>query len=440
MSSFMDLADRIAARPVSVRMGQVNGIAGGALVVGGLGPDVRIGDLVEISMTGRAPLGGEVIALEPGRARVLAFEDCEGVRIGAATRLDRFTGIRPDERWVGRIVDAFGRALDGAGLPTGDHVVPIKSPPPPAAMRRALGPRMRTGIGAIDTMLPLARGQRIGVFAGSGIGKSTLLAEFARGANADHVVLALIGERGRELRHFTDEVLGPEGMARAVVVAATSDQSPLIKRRAGWTAMAVAEHFRDQGKHVLFIADSITRMAEAHREVALSAGEAPSLRAFPPSTAGLISGFAERAGPGAEGQGDITAIFSVLVSGSDMDEPVADMTRGVLDGHVVLERAIAERGRFPAIDVRRSVSRSLPDVASTEENEVIGRARHLLGLYEAAAPMIQAGLYAPGNDAQLDLAVKIWPALDKFFSTTQWSTPETAFAALRAALAPALPE
>ena len=222
---------------------------------------------------------------------------------------------------------------------------------------------------------PIARGQRIGVFAGSGIGKSSLLADLARGIEADIVVYALIGERGRELRDFVDNVLGPEGMARAVVIAATSDQAPLIKRRAAWMAMAVAEVFRDQGKHVLLLLDSLTRFAEAHREIALTAGEAPTLRGFPPSTANLIAALCERAGPGPFGKGDITAVFSVLVAASDMDEPIADITRGVLDGHVVLDRGIAERGRFPAIDVRRSVSRSLPGIATEEENAHAGAAQ-----------------------------------------------------------------
>ncbi len=210
--------------------------------------------------------------------------------------------------------------------------------------------------------------------------------------------IALIGERGRELRDFVDNVLGPKGMARAVVIAATSDQAPLIKRRAAWMAMATAEVFRDQGRHVLLLLDSLTRFAEAHREIALTAGEAPSLRGFPPSTANLIASLCERAGPGPFGKGDITGVFSVLVAASDMDEPIADITRGVLDGHVVLDRGIAERGRFPAIDVRRSVSRSLPRDRDRAENAMLARLRRVLTAYENAALMIQTGLYVPGSD------------------------------------------
>ena len=228
------------------------------------------------------------------------------------------------------------------------------------------------------------------------------------------VVIGMIGERGRELREFVETTLGPDGMRRAVIVTATSDRSPLVRRRCAWAAMAVAEHFRDQGKHVLLLADSITRFAEAHREIALAAGEPASYRGFPPSTSNLIMALAERAGPGPEGCGDITGIFSVLVAGSDMEEPVADILRGVLDGHVVLDRAIAERGRFPAVDVVRSVSRALPAAASAPENALIARARAALGAYSESELMIRAGLYAPGSDPKLDEAVRLFPRLDGF--------------------------
>ncbi len=223
----------------------------------------------------------------------------------------------------------------------------------------------------LNTLLPIVAGQRLGLFAGSGVGKSRLLGQLARNMEADVVVVALIGERGREVNEFVTRVLGGEGMRCAVVVAATSDQSALTRRRCAWAAMSVAEHFRDTGRNVLLLADSVTRFAEAHREIAVAAGEAPALRGYPPSVAPLITALCERAGPGAAGQGHITAVFSVLVAGSDMEEPVADILRGVLDGHVVLSRDIAERGRFPAIDVGRSVSRSLPDAATAAENTLL---------------------------------------------------------------------
>jgi flagellum-specific ATP synthase len=267
-----------------------------------------------------------------------------------------------------------------------------------------------------NTFLPIVRGQRVGLFAGSGVGKSNLLGHLAKHMEADVVVIAMIGERGRELRHFVDEVMGSEGLKRTVVVTATSDQSPLQRRRCAWSAMTVAEHFRDQGKSVLFLADSITRFAEAHREIAVAAGEAPVLRGYPPSTSHLIMSLCERAGTGHLNQGDITALFSVLVAGSDMDEPVADILRGVLDGHIILDRSIAERGRYPAIDVLRSVSRSLPGAASDEENALLSQARKMLGIYDRNAMMIRAGLYTHGSDPEVDQAITVWPELDGFLA------------------------
>ena len=318
----------------------------------------------------------------------------------------------PAGSWVGRIVDAFGAPLDGRPLKPG--AAARAAAPRPAAAGDAQGARAAARQRAAGLRHHAAGGarpadRRLRRLRASA--SRTLLADLARGIEADIVVYGLIGERGRELRDFTDNVLGPEGMARAVVIAATSDQAPLIKRRAAWMAMATAEVFRDQGQHVLLMLDSLTRFAEAHREIALTAGEAPSLRAFPPSTANLIASLCERAGPGPFGKGDITGVFSVLVAGSDMDEPVADITRGVLDGHVVLDRGIAERGRFPAIDVRRSVSRSLPGIASEAENALLAKLRRVLTAYENAALMIQTGLYAPGSrpgDRRGDHALA-WP-------------------------------
>lgn len=249
------------------------------------------------------------------------------------------------------------------------------------------------------------------------------------------VVIALIGERGREVREFVDRVLGKEGMKRAVVVAATSDQSPMMRRRCAWMAMSVAEHFRDLGRQVLFLADSITRFAEAHREVALASGEAGNLRGFPPSTTQQITSLCERSGPGVGHSGDITAVFSVLVAGSDMEEPVADILRGVLDGHVVLDRKIAERGRFPAIDILRSVSRALPEAASGEENELILEGRRLLGLYDRSEMMIQAGLYSKGSDASLDHAVDAWPKIDRFLAAPEVVNTHASFEQLSQCLA-----
>ncbi len=409
---FDALVSEIATVAQTMRLGRVAEVARGTVVVTGLEGVAALGDRVQIG----AGLGGEVVSLRPDSVTVLTDSLSEGLAIGEAVRLRGQFGIAPDNSWIGRVIDPFGAPLDGRALFRGPVSRPLLAPAPAAATRRRFGERLETGVAVFDTLLPLVRGQRIGLFAGSGVGKSTLLGKFARGVTSDVVVIALIGERGRELREFIERVLGPDGMKRAVVVTATSDQSPLARRRCAWAAMAVAEHFRDQGLHVLLLADSVTRFAEAHREVALAGGEEASLRGYPPSVAPAIMAWAERAGPGAEGSGDITAVFSVLVAGSDMEETIADILRGVLDGHVVMDRKIAERGRFPAIDLLRSVSRSLPDAASPDENEDITQARRLLGAYDRAELMIQAGLYTKGTDPLIDQAVKVWPALDGFLA------------------------
>jgi flagellum-specific ATP synthase len=407
-------AELAAVRPLR-RLGRVTEIGRGLVGVGGLADVAGLGDLLCIETAG-GPVGGEVLRLSRDGLSALADDVTEGLAIGDRVVHLGQARLAPDEGWIGRVIDPFGRPLDGRPLLRGAVERALRAAPPPAATRRPMAGRLPTGIAVFDTLLPLVRGQRLGLFAGSGVGKSSLLAKFARGVAADVVVIALVGERGRELREFTTQVLGVEGLARSVVIAATSDQSPLVRRRCPWAAMAVAEHFRDQGLHVLFLADSITRFAEAHREIALAGGEEASMGGYPPSVAHAIMSLAERAGPGSEGVGDITAVFSVLVPGSDMDEPVADILRGVLDGHVVMDRKIAERGRYPAIDLLRSVSRSLPAAASAEENALIAEARRLLGSYDRAELMIQAGLYVSGSDPLVDRAIRLWPMLDAFLA------------------------
>lgn len=415
MTSIFDgLLAEIAEKAPLRRVGRVVELRRGLIEVTGL-DHAAIGDRILVhSREGDAE--GEVLRLVPGRCSVLPDASGDGMAIDDRVELLGKPDVFPDNTWIGRVIDPTGAPLDGRPILRGAQAVALRASAPAAATRRRLGARLKTGSAVFDTLLPLVRGQRIGLFAGSGVGKSSLLAQFARGVDADVVVIALVGERGRELRDFTESVLGPKGMARSVVVTATSDQSPLLRRMCCLTAMAVAEHFRDQGLHVLLLVDSVTRFAEAHREVALAGGEAASLRGHPPSLAQAITGLAERAGPGPEGSGDITAVFSVLVAGSDMEEPVADMLRGVLDGHVVLDRRIAERGRFPAIDLLRSVSRSLPDAATDDENKMISDARKLLGAYDRAELMIQAGLYAAGSDPLVDRAIKLWPLLDAFLA------------------------
>lgn len=413
MSAVFDgLLAEITNVRVALMLGRVVEVARGTVQVVGLQTAACLGDRVLIGGT----LGGEVLRVAADAVHVLTDGPPSGVALGAKVELLGAAGLAPDDSWIGRVIDPYGRPMDGRPLFRGAVLRPLMAEAPAPSRRRRLGDRMSTGVAIFDTLLPLVQGQRIGLFAGSGVGKSSLLAKFARGVQADVVVIALVGERGRELREFVERVLGPDGMRRSVIIAATSDQSALARRRCAMAAMAVAEHFRDQGLHVLYLADSITRFAEAHREVALAAGETASLRGYPASVQQAIMSLAERAGPGPEGMGDITAVFSVLVAGSDMDEPIADILRGVLDGHVVMDRKIAERGRYPAIDLLRSVSRSLPQAATGAENELITQARHLLGAWDRAEMMIQAGLYAKGSDPIVDMAIRVWPALDAFLA------------------------
>jgi len=437
---FKPLETALREIPAVRRFGRIVAVEPASVRVGGLSQHGHVGDQLQIARRSGGYIGGEIIALSQNSAVTMLYDPPEGIALNDEVELLPPLGIRPSTAWIGRVIDAFGQPMDGRTLFHGDVPVPLRRAPPLATTRRCLGERLDTSLALFNTVLPIARGQRIGVFAGSGVGKSSLLGEMARGLVADIVVIALIGERGRELREFTEKVLGVEGMKRAVIITATSDQSPLVKRRAAWTAMAVAEYFRDTGKHVLLLMDSLTRFAEAHREVALTAGEAPSLRAFPPSTANLIAALAERAGPGANDAGDITAVFTVLVAGSDMEEPVADITRGVLDGHVILSREIAERGRFPAVDTARSVSRSLPAIATDTENALLARVRTLIGAYERVEPMVLSGLYVTGSDSEIDRAIALWPKVDAYFSRNIVETAEQSFAILDDIMNPTDPE
>lgn len=432
---FATLAAQIGALPRIRRFGRIAEVGRGTIRLAGGGPDWRIGDRVAAGEPDGARWSGEIVGFDESAVVVMADAAPVGVAPGDRAELLGAAGIAPDDSWLGRVIDPYGQPLDGRQLHRGPLERALRAAPPEPAQRRRLGRRLETGLRVFNTLLPLVRGQRLGIFAGSGVGKSTLMGHLARNVPADVAVIALIGERGRELREFVESVLGPAGLQRAVVVAATSDQSPLTRRRCAWAAMAVAEHFRDRGQHVLFLADSITRLAEAHREVALAAGEPPSLRGFPPSTAHLVMALAERAGPGHGSAGDITALFTVLVAGSDMDEPVADILRGVLDGHVVMDRRIAERGRFPAIDLLRSVSRSLPEAADARQNGLIAHARRLLGAYEHAEMMIRAGLYMRGTDPQVDAAVRVHDDLDRFLGEAEPGNAADSFDALAQILA-----
>lgn len=432
MDDVFDLMEKqISQPPQSYPMGIVQEVAGGRLLVGGLRGRAAVGDVAQVL---GSSLTGEVVKSSKENVVVILDGSSDGVCPGQRVMCRAKPDFAPHTGWIGRVIDPDGQPLDGWPLLPGRDVLPLTAPPPCAGQRRELGERLPTKMAVFDTLLPIVRGQRVGLFAGSGVGKSTLLGNFARHMAADVIVIGLVGERGRELREFTESVLGPDGMARSIVVAATSDRAPQVRRRCALAATTIAEYFRDQGLHVLLLLDSVTRFAEAHREVSAAIGEPSNLRGFPASTPAAIAGLCERAGPGAGNTGDITAIYTVLVAGSDMEEPVADMLRGVLDGHVVLDRAIAERGRYPAVDVTRSVSRSLPAAASPAENTHLQKARQILGTYAQAELMIQSGLYVAGSDAKIDEAIATFDALEAFISTSDSRSIATSFHLLQKAL------
>ncbi len=436
---FENLQAQVSRLTVRHQIGRVSAVRAGLIHISGLSQIARIGDRLQVLRKSGEPVEGEVLRLTQNDLTMLPESDQSGMALHDPVLLLGPAGISPSDSWLGRVIDPFGKPLDGRPLRGGNVSLSVLGPPPPPVMRRGFGERLETGMAVLNTFLPIVRGQRIGLFAGSGVGKSSLLSHLAQHMSADVVVVALIGERGREVRDFVQSVLGPKGMARTIVVAATADKAPPIRRRCVMTAMTVAEHFRDQGLHVLFLADSITRLAEAHREIAVADGENASLRGFPPSTVPMITGLCERAGPGADGSGDITAVLTVLVAGSNLEEPVADILRGVLDGHVVLDRAIAERGRYPAIDLLRSVSRSLPSAATAAENAVLVEARQLLGAYQKSEMMIRAGLYAEGTDPLLDRAISIWPEMDSFLSEEEHTDCAHSFSKLALILRRAKP-
>ena len=395
--------------------GRVSGLSSLAARVAGLSGHLRVGDRVALEGPARANVIGEVTSIHDGIARVMTFDPLHGLGEGSrAVRLRAGGSLAVSDGWRGRVVDPLGRPLDGKGpLPVGPLARPVRVAPPAAVQRGRLGARLDLGVRALDLFTPCRQGQRLGLFAGSGIGKSTLLASLARHGRFDVVVLALVGERGREVREFLEDDLGPEGLARAVVVVTTSDAPPLMRRQAGDAAMTVAEHFRDQGLSVLLLLDSLTRYCQALREIGLATGEPPATRGYPASVFADLPCLLERAGPGpmrADGTaGQITAIFTVLVEGDDHNEPVADAARGILDGHVILDRRIAEAGRFPPIDVLRSVSRTAPDCLEPADRDLVRRARAILAAQDSMADMVRLGAYQAGTDAATDEALRLGP-------------------------------
>jgi flagellum-specific ATP synthase len=420
--------------------GRVAALSGLAVEVAGLSHTVSVGDRLSLGTRDGEEVAAEIIGFRRGTAHAMPFAPLQGLGPGSPASLTGWGStagqLHVSDEWLGRVLDPLGRPLDSRGpLPIGDVARPSRRAPPDATARARLGERIGLGVRALDAFTTCRRGQRLGLFAGSGIGKSTLLGMLARQTDCDVVVVALVGERGREVREFLEDDLA-EGRARSVVVVATSDSPPLMRREAAYAAMTIAEHFRDQGKSVLLLMDSVTRFCLALREIGLSAGEPPATRGFPPSVFAELPRLLERAGPGVERPdapvGYITALFTVLVEGDDHNEPVADAVRGILDGHVVLDRRIGERGRYPAVDVLRSLSRSVPGCNPERDQDLARRARRVLALHTEMADLIRLGAYRAGTDPEVDEAVRLTPQIERVLQQgrRESSTLEEAFAAL----------
>ena len=398
--------------PTVQRLGTVTAVAG--LIIESDGPNVGLGELCLLrSPRADFTVQAEVVGFREHRVLLMPLGETSGLHVGCeVAALERPPLPRPGPEMLGRVLDALGRPFDGRGmLPVAATATASATPPHPLRRQRIKTP-FATGVRAIDTFVPLGRGQRLGLFAGSGVGKSTLMGMIARGSEADVVVVALVGERGREVREFIEKDLGPEGMKRSVVVVATSDQPAPLRLRAAFTATAIAEAWRNEGKNVLLMMDSVTRFAMAQREIGLSIGEPPATRGYTPSVFAMLPRLLERSGAGETGA--ITALYTVLVEGDDMNEPVADAVRGILDGHLVLSRQLAHFNHYPAIDILESVSRLTRDVCTPEEVNLAGRAREHLALYRKNEDLISIGAYQKGGNAALDQAISLHEPLGKF--------------------------
>ena len=422
------LAERVDACKARLRRTQIAQISGTVTNLLGLVVEVEgltglaaIGDRLTLRSRHGSLIAAEVIGFRDAALQAMAYGSLDGLAHGAKALLrdvsDSMLDVAPS--WLGRVIDPLGNPLDRLGILLGGSTPkPTRMAPPEATSRARLGPHIDLGVRALNCFATCRQGQRLGLFAGSGVGKSTLLSMLTRGTACDVVVLALVGERGREVREFIETELGPDGLARSVVVVATSDSPPLMRRQCAYSAMTVAEHFRDQGLSVLLLMDSVTRFCLALREIGLSLGEPPATRGYPPSVFAELPRLLERAGPGPmrpDGSaGHITGLFSVLVEGDDHNEPVADAVRGILDGHIVMDRKIAEAGRYPAIDVLRSLSRVASSCLDEAQAATLRRARTILSLHGEMADMVRLGAYRVGTDAAVDEALRLTPALEDF--------------------------
>jgi flagellum-specific ATP synthase len=405
------MLDQLATIFPTALEGSVSRITGLTVAVAGF--PAPVGALVQIERQQGLPLEAEVIGFRDDVTLAYPLGELQGVRRGNRVKLIRTKPwLRVGPELLGRVIDASGRAIDGRPQPALGHRVSLDRRPPPAIERPRIDTPLSTGIRAIDGLLTCGKGQRMGIFAGSGVGKSVTLGMMARYTSADVNVIALIGERGREVNEFIERDLGPEGLAKSVVVVATSDEPALVRVRSALAATAVAEYFRDQGRDVLLVMDSLTRFALAQREIGLAAGEPPATRGFPPSVFALLPRLVERAGRSREGS--ITAFYSVLVEADDPQAPIGDTVRGLLDGHTWLSRKLAGRGHYPAIDLLGSISRLMNDIVPREHREAAGLVRELLGAHREHEDLISIGAYRRGANRAVDLALEFWDPMEQF--------------------------
>jgi flagellum-specific ATP synthase len=398
--------------------GRVKTVQGLLIEVVGPVRELRVGGRVRIETTGGGTLDSEIIGFRDGHALCLPFGPLSGVRLGCRAVFQSHDGaVYPAESWLGRVIDANANPIDGKGpLARGADAYALREVPLPAHQRARVGAPLDVGVRALNTFTTICEGQRMGIFAGSGVGKSVLMSMLARNANVDVAIIGLVGERGREVQEFITDYLGEAGIKQAIVVVATSDEAALLRRQAAYLTLTLSEYFRDQGKRVLVMMDSLTRFAQAQREIGLAIGEPPTAKGYPPTVFAELPRLLERAGPGLVNSGSITGLFTVLVEGDDHNEPIADAVRGILDGHIVMERAIAERGRYPAVNVLRSISRTMPQCVPVPVRPVLQKARETMSVFSDMEELIRLGAYRKGSDPVVDRAIALNPALEAFLA------------------------
>lgn len=413
MSTFsFDLYEKVLAETDPIRLtGRVTQVVG--LIIETTGPQMTVGEICHV-MTPTQPLPCEVVGFRRNATLLMPLTQVEGIRQGAEVVPAGVPLTAPaGEGLLGRLIDGLGFPLDEKGpLPATVARVPINRDPPSPFSRKRISQPLGTGVRVLDGLFTIGRGQRLGIFSGSGVGKSTLMGMVCRSSQADINVIALIGERGREVREFIEKDLGEDGLRRSIVVVATSDRPALVRIKAAYTATAIAEYFRDQGKDVMLMMDSVTRFALAQREVGLAVGEPPTTRGYTPSVFALLPKLLERAGTAKTGS--ITGIYTVLVEGGDMDEPVADAVRGILDGHLVLSREMAHQNLYPAVDILASISRLMPDIATRRHIDIANKVKDLFSTYQQAADLVTIGAYKAGSNPKIDEAVARLPRIHEF--------------------------